>query len=106
MARAKMTSKNICDETYFGLSDVKEKIVALRNRLTRDYAGEEKMLAVYERHLSELADQIDWKLQIMSHSCSYDWKGSEEYDEHGDNVVSVDQAEKTDEDFSPGYLGG
>jgi hypothetical protein len=42
----------------------------------------------------------------MSHSCSYDWKGSEEYDEHGDNVVSVDQAEKTDEDFSPGYLGG
>jgi hypothetical protein len=106
MATAKMISKNICGETYFGLADVKDKIVALRDHLVRDYAGEGKILGVYERHLSELADQIDWKLQIMSHSCSYDWKGSEEYDEHGNNIVSVGPAEKTEEDFSPGYLGG
>jgi len=106
MATTKMRGGNICDETYFGLADVKEKIVVLRNHLIRDYAGEEKMLAVYDRHLSELADQIDWKLQIMSHSCSYDWKGSEEFDEHGDNIVSVGLAGKTEEDFSPGYLGG
>ena len=106
MATAKMRGKNICDEAYFGLADVRDRIVALRDHLTRDYAGEVQMLAVYERHLSELADQIDWKLQIMSHSCSYDWKGSEGYDEHGDNIVSVGQAEKTEEDFSPGYLGG
>jgi hypothetical protein len=106
MATTKMISKNICDETYFGLSHVKDKIVALRNHLIRDYAAEGKMLTVYERHLSELVDQIDWKLQIMSHSCSYDWKGSEEYDERGDNTVSVGPAEKTGEEFSPGYLGG
>ena len=106
MATAKNIGKNICDETYSELENVKDKIVALRDHLVRDYAGEGKMLAVYERHLSELADQIDWKLQIMSHSCSYDWKGSEEYDEHGDSTVSVGAAEKTEEDFSPGYLGG
>jgi len=106
MATAKMTSKNFCDETYSGLSDVKDKIVALRDHLTRDYAGDKKMLAVYERHLSELADQVEWKLQIMSHSCSYDWKGSEEYNEHGDTTVSVGPADKAEEEFSPGYLGG
>lgn len=103
MATTKNISKGICDETYSELETVKDKIVALRNHLVRDYAGEERILGVYERHLSELVDQIEWKFQIMSHSCAYDWKGSNEY---GENFVSVGPAEKTEEDFSPGYLGG
>lgn len=103
MATAKNISKGICDETFVELNMVKDRIVALRGSLVRDYAGEEKVLGVYERHLSELIEQIDWKIQIMSHSCAYDWKGSNEYDE---NTVSVGPAEKTAEDFSPGYLGG
>ncbi len=103
MATAKNISKSICDETYSELVNVKDKIVALRSHLVRNYAGEEKILGVYERHLSELVDQIEWKLQIMSHSCAYDWKGSNEYEE---NSVSVGPAEKDEEDFSPGYLGG
>jgi len=103
MAMVKNISKSICDETYVELNNVKDKIVALRNHLVRDYAGEEKVLGVYDRHLSELIDQIGWKLQIMSHSCAYDWKGSNEY---GENFVSVGSAEKAEEDFSPGYLGG
>jgi hypothetical protein len=103
MATAKNISKSICDETFSELENVKDKIRALRSHLVRDYAGEEKILGVYERHLSELIEQIDWKLQILSHSCAYDWKGSSEYEE---NVVSVGPAEKTIEDFSPGYVGG
>jgi hypothetical protein len=103
MATVKNMSKSICDETYFELNNVKDRIVALRDHLVQDYGGEEKVLGVYDRHLSELIDQIDWKLQIMSHSCPYDWKGSNEY---GENFVSVGPAEKAEEDFSPGYLGG
>ncbi len=103
MATAKRIGKNICDETYSELENVRGKIVALRGHLVRDYAGEGKVLEVYERHLSELIDQIEWKLQILSHSCAYDWKGSTEYEE---NTVSVGPAEKSEEDFSPGYLGG
>ncbi len=101
MATTRNTRKNICDETFSRLAEVKEKIVALRENLARNYSGE-TMVGVYERHLGELADQIDWKLQIMSHSCPYEWKGSEEYGE----TVSVGPAEEREEEFSPGYLGG
>ena len=103
MATVKNIHKNICDETYSELENVKDKIVALRGHIVRDYAGEERILGVYERHLSELVDQIEWKLQIMSHSCAHDWEGSNGYEE---NTVSVGPAEKAEEDFSPGYLGG
>jgi hypothetical protein len=103
MATARNISTGICDETFSELTAVKDRIVALREHLGRDYRREEKVLGIYERHLNELINQIDWKLQIMSHSCAFDWKGSAEYEE---NVVSVGPAEKTTEDFSPGYLGG
>jgi hypothetical protein len=99
MATTRDKVKNICDETFEQLTEVKEKIEALRDSLARNYPGEAGILGVYERHLGELVDQVDWKLQIMSHSCSYDWEGSEEFAE----TVSVGP---TEEDFSPGYIGG
>ena len=102
MAVTKDIKKSICDETFAQLAEVKEKIVALRDSLDRKYPGETRILEIYDRHLSELADQIDWKLQIMSHSCAYDWKGSEDFGE----TVSVGPADKSEEDFSPGYVGG
>lgn len=102
MGTTKDIKKNICDETFTRLADVKEKIVALQEGLVRNYPNEPGIVGVYTRHLGELADQIDWKLQIMAHSCSYDWKGSEEFSE----IVEVGPASKMDEDFSPGYLGG
>ncbi len=61
------------------------------------------ILFQFGRHLSELADQIEWKLQILSHSCPVDWKGSAEYAE----IAEVNTMEKSvDLDFSPGYVGG
>ena len=101
----KMINKNICDETYFELSDVKDRIIELRDSLGRNFGHDRKILDVYERHLTELADQIDWKLQIMSHSCSYNWLGSDA-EEFMENTVSVGPPEKFGEDFSPGYVGG
>jgi hypothetical protein len=58
---------------------------------------------MFGRHLSELADQIDWKLQILAHSCPVDWKGSADYEE----IAEVSTLEKSgDVEFSPGYVGG
>jgi len=72
-----------------------------------DLAGttgvETNVSGLFDRHLSELVDQVDWKLQILSHTCPYDWKGSDEF---GENTVSVGPAEKTAIDFSGGYIGG
>ncbi len=103
MATMKDMKKGICDEMYTELEGMKERIEALTDKLARTYKVEKELSALYTRHLHELADQIEWKLQILSHACPYDWKGSEEFEE---NTVSVGPAETFETDFSGGYIGG
>ncbi len=97
-------TKGFCDEVFTELSGMKKRIMEMKDDLARTYGAEGGLFETYGRHLSEIADQIEWKLQILSHACPYDWKGSVEYAE---NTVSVGPAEKFPEvDFSGGYVGG
>ncbi|MGE5172450.1 MAG: hypothetical protein ACM3MD_01340 [Betaproteobacteria bacterium] len=103
MATVKDMKKGFCDDVYIELESMKERIMALQDQLARDYQAEDELFGLYDRHLHELVDQIEWKLQILSHACPYDWKGSAEYEE---NSVSVGTAETFPTDFSGGYIGG
>jgi len=103
MATVKDIKKGFCDDVYTELEYVKERIVTLRDKLARTYGAESNLCGLSERHLCELVDHIDWKLQILSYACPYEWKGSAEYEE---NSVSVGPAEKFPTDFSGGYVGG
>jgi hypothetical protein len=98
-------SKGFCDEVYTQLADMKERIIALKNRSVAKSPGKDIEGGMFVRHLSELADQIDWKLQILSHSCTVDWKGSADYTETA-QVNAVEKPKTGDVDFSPGYVGG
>ncbi len=96
-------SKGFCDEVYKELTDMKERIIKLQNQAAAEGPGKDIEGGLFSRHLSELADQIDWKLQILAHSCSVDWKGSTDFEE----TAQVDVAVKSkDIEFSPGYVGG
>ena len=96
-------SKGFCDEVYTTLVDVKEKIIELKGRSVAKSPGKDIEGGMFGRHLGELADQIDWKLQILAHSCSVDWKGAADYEE----IAGVDTLEKSEDiEFSPGYVGG
>jgi hypothetical protein len=95
-------TKSFCDDVYTELAGMKGKLVEMRDR-SRKQGTDNEIVGMFERHLSELVDEIDWKIQILAHSCSYDWKGSDAYN----NDVRVDEADKLhDQNFSPGYLGG
>jgi len=96
-------SKAFCDEVYTQLAEMKEKIIELKARSAAESPGKDIEGGMFVRHLGELADQIDWKLQILSHSCAVDWKGSADYTE----TAQVNTIEKPgDTEFSPGYVGG
>ncbi len=96
-------SKGFCDEVYTQLAAMKEKIIELKARSVAESPGKDIEGGMFVRHLGELADQIDWKLQILSHSCAVDWKGSADYAE----TAQVKAIEKPgDTEFSPGYVGG
>jgi len=96
-------SKVFCDEVYTQLTDMKEKIMRLQKQSAAKSPGKDIEGGLFSRHLCELADQIDWKLQILSHSCPVDWKGATDYEETAQVDVAV---ESGDLEFSPGYVGG
>lgn len=97
-------SKEFCDEVFSQLEDVKKKVLALKMRSIAGATISDIDGGKFARHLTELADMIDWKLQILSHSCSYNWKGSSNYE--GDvSVNEMGRAPDSDR-FSGGYVGG
>ncbi len=108
MARADkndIMTKAFCDDVYTGLAGMRMQLLAMRDELELAYGEDSSPFREYQRHLMELADQIEWKLQILSHACPYDWKGSREQVE---SIVSVEQPAFAagSSEFSGGYLGG
>lgn len=96
-------SKEFCDEAYTELSGIRKKILELRDRSVGKAPERGAEGGLFSRHLTELANEIDWKLQILAHSCPYDWKGSKNYED----IAKISSEEKSkDQEFSPGYLGG
>lgn len=96
--------KGYCDAVNTELAGMKERIRALREDVKRAYGPDSELVRTHERHLVELADMIEWKLQILMKACPFEWKGQ---DEGVESIVSVGPAEKAPAtDFSGGYIGG
>lgn len=97
-------TKAFCDDVYGELNEMRMRILVLRDELGMTYGEESEPFHTFKRHLTELSDQVEWRLEILSHACPYDWKGSREKVE---SVVSVRQPElEPGPEFSGGYLGG
>lgn len=107
MATAKSINiNNYCDAVNNDLASMKMKIDELRADVKKTYGPENEVARTHERHLVELADIIEWKLQILMKACPFEWKGA---DKGAERTVSVGPARKADADapdFSGGYLGG
>lgn len=93
-----------CDAVSNELAAMKMKINDLREDVKKVYGADSDLSQTHERHLCELEDFIEWKLQILMKVCPLDWKG---LDKDIETTVSVGPAEKLpDIDFSGGYVGG
>jgi len=105
MAVAKNIKINTyCDTVSTELSGMKRSIHKLRDEAKKTYGADSEEFRKYEQHLCELADMIDWKLQLVMKACPFDWQGA---DKDIESVVSVGPGEKAPEiDFSGGYVGG
>jgi hypothetical protein len=93
-----------CDTIHNELSEMKESVLILREGAKRIYGEDSERFKVYDRHLCELSDMIDWKLQLLMKGCPFDWK---EADVDIESDVQVEALAKLpDTDFSGGYIGG
>lgn len=94
-------SERFCDDVYTELSGIKNKILALKERSAAGGVLGDLDGGRFVRQLTELAEQIDWRLQILAHSCSHTWTGSAGYE-----GAQVEGEAAKDVEFSPGYIGG
>jgi hypothetical protein len=106
---AMATVKNIkvntfCDTVTRELSEMKEGIRIIREEARRTYGTESEDFRKYDVHLCELADMIDWKLQLVMKACPFDWKGGSKDIESDVQVESLGKLPEID--FSGGYVGG
>ncbi len=106
MATAKvLNEKGYLLEVYRELEGIKDRIDGLRKDLAKTYGSEGKVFMTHDRHLLEMWEYIDWKLQILEKGTGFDWKAAGEKDVESD--VSVRSPEiGTGPDFSGGYVGG
>ena len=103
------TAREMKEKTYFEdvekvLENIKRQLFVLREELARTYGEESPMLAAQDRHLVELVDYVDWKLQVLEKGTGFDWKTSHGSRKDIVSDVSVRIPEKLD--ISSGYLGG
>ena len=102
-----LKEKTYFDEVYTVLEGMKMKLSVLREELAKTYGKESRILREHDRHLSELEEYVDWKLQVLEKGTSFDWKTANGSRMNIESNVSVRPPEDiTGPDFSGGYLGG
>ncbi|HTG00721.1 MAG TPA: hypothetical protein VK654_09065 [Nitrospirota bacterium] len=105
MATAKDIKVNsYCDEVSGQLMRMKESIHELQKNAEKVYGVDSAWATTYDRHLCELADMIEWKLQILMKACPFEWAGT---DSEYERIVEVPPTEEImRSEFSGGYVGG
>jgi hypothetical protein len=96
--------KEYCDEVLGELAYMIQNIKDLREQGALAYGKDSDVFRAHDRHLEDLEEYIDWKLQILTTACPFEWNGLGETVE---SVVSVEQPESAvAADVSGGYMGG
>lgn len=104
MATAKgMSTKEYCDEVLHELAYMIQTVQDLREQAGTVFTADGTLGKAHDRHLTEIADYLDWKLQILTTACPFDWKG---LGEGVQDVVSVRATDSGGSDLAPGYGGG
>src|SRR5512139_3896636 len=90
-----------CDDVLSELAFMIQTVNELKVHAAETYGRDSEAARVHDRHLTEIAEYLDWKLEILTKACPFDWKG---LDDSVESVVSVRPPEPSDADVSGGYL--
>jgi hypothetical protein len=95
------------EEVYNELESFKMRLGLLREDLARTYGKDSRIYLEHERHLVEMADYIEWKIQVLEKGTSFDWKSARGNREKIESDVSVMPPELTTvPNVSGGDFGG
>ncbi len=105
MSAKHMDIKEYCDCLYTELSGMKDSLNAFVTQIGLMEGKEKGALDSHVRHLNELIQAIDWKMEIFSRECPVDWS---KFGKESENVTSVPVTESLKESDYPsgGFAGG
>jgi len=102
-----LKEKAYFEDVYRELEGIKMRLYVLREELARTYGIDSPMLLAHDRHLVEMAEYVDWKIQILEKGTPFDWKTAKGGRLNIQSDVSVRAPEDiTGQEISGGYLGG
>ena len=96
---------NYCDCLYEELSNIKDSLGGFVTQIELMEQKDKDVLSSHIRHLNELIQTVNWKLEIFSKQCPIDWN---KLGKESEISASVPCSETFKEkDFpSGGYAGG
>jgi hypothetical protein len=105
MATKDTKINNYCECLYSELSNIKDSLAAFVTQIELMDGGDKGHLQTHLRHLNELIENVDWKMEIFAKECPVDWS---RFGKEGESSTSVPMSESMkDKDYpSGGYAGG
>jgi len=105
MATRKMNTKNYCDSLYSELFGMKTRLAEFVTEIEHMDTRDRSLLNHFVRHLNEIINTIDWKLEIFTKVCPVEWS---RYVKEVESTVSVPSESSLKESEMPagGYVGG
>ena len=100
-----MGMKDYCDTVYNELSSMKERTLEFADEIDHMQGPKRETLLPHAEHFRDIARMIEWKLEILTKVCPFDWAG---YKGDVEKTSSVQLQEETadKEAIAGGYLGG
>ncbi|MGO9014215.1 MAG: hypothetical protein ACLQF0_04470 [Dissulfurispiraceae bacterium] len=95
--------RSYCDVVYDELTDMKTRLTSLINSIDLMQGSQKEIVASHVRHLRDIENTIDWKLEIITKVCPNIWSRL-----GGDSGSILDmRAEKIGNEFvAEGDFGG
>jgi hypothetical protein len=105
MASAKSIGfSHYCDRMYSELIGMKAKLRGFVTEIENMKGPEKELLASHVAHFQDIIKTIDWKLEILTRVCPFEWTGDVGVEKTAS--VRVDEELSREQRVSGGYGGG
>ncbi|HXX56677.1 MAG TPA: hypothetical protein VEI96_01600 [Thermodesulfovibrionales bacterium] len=96
--------ENYCDRVYKELSAMKSRLLGFVHEIEDMKTSDKALLETHLAHLNDIVRTLDWKLEILTRVCPFDWEGYADVERTAS--VKVDEAFSEKDPIAAGYLGG
>lgn len=107
MAATKNTGfENYCNRMYSELSQMRTKLLGFVSEIEQMKGPEKELLKSHVSHFEEIAKTIEWKLEILTRVCPFDWAGYPSVEKTASVRMDEDLVKKYPVGVGAGDIGG